>query len=152
MLHATGVQTLDAAGSMDNYDLMLRAVGMIAGKSVPGPYVSVGPPWTSTALSLLKKEDGSNEPLERPPGDPDMFLTTQVGLTGGNSTVLVYSASQVAVVRRRDSTIEVDRSQEFSSDAVLVRGKVRATLFVPYPEAIVKITNVPAPDPADTTP
>ena len=152
LVNYPGVTTLDAAGSMDNYDALIRAVGVIAGKSVPGPYVAVTHPWVNTALGLLKKEDGSNEPLERPDGTPDTFLTTQVGRTGGNSTMVVYSASQVAVVRRRDVTVEVDRSQEFTSDAVLVRGKVRATLFLPYVEAVVKITNVPAPDPAVTTP
>ncbi len=53
------------------------------------------------------------------------------------------------VVRRRDVTVEVDRSQEFSADSVLIRGKVRATLFLPHTE-VVRINNVPAPDPAVT--
>ena len=46
-------------------------------------------------------------------------------------------------------TVEVDRSQEFSADSVLIRGKVRATLFLPHTE-VVRINNVPAPDPAVT--
>jgi hypothetical protein len=51
-------------------------------------------------------------------------------------------------VRRQDVEILVDRSQEFSMDAVLVRGKIRATLFLPYPQAVVRIDNLPALNPA----
>lgn len=154
LTNATGVTALDAAGDMDNYDLMLRAAGVLAGQFVPGPYVAVGHPWVATNMSLWKDETGSQRPLERPEGVPPMYLTTQVGrnATAGTSTVIVYAPAQLAVVRRRDVTVEVDRSQEFTKDAVLLRGKVRATLFLPYTEAVVKITNVPAPDPAVTTP
>jgi hypothetical protein len=63
--------------------------------------------------------------------------------------VLVFAPRHVPVVRRRDITVEVDRSQEFTKDAVLVRAKLRATLFLPYTEAVVKTVNVPAPDPSE---
>jgi hypothetical protein len=56
----------------------------------------------------------------------------------------------LGLVRRRDITIEVDRSQEFIKDAVFVRGKLRAAPAFPYPEAIVKIMNVPTRDPTAT--
>ena len=61
--------------------------------------------------------------------------------------MLVYAPGSIGLVRRRDITIEVDRSQEFTSDAVLVRGEVRSAPAFPYPQAIVKIINVPTADP-----
>jgi hypothetical protein len=67
--------------------------------------------------------------------------------TGGTSTMLVYAPGSIGLVRRRDITIEVDRSQEFTSDAALVRGKLRSAPAFPYPQAIVKIINVPTADP-----
>jgi hypothetical protein len=121
---------------------------------VPGPYSCIAHPWTVTHLDLLKRFTGdteSNEQLARPASVPPFFATTQVGRdnTADTSTLIVFAPAQVPVVRRRDVTIEVDRSQEFSSDAVLVRGKLRACSFFPYSQAIVKIENVPAPDPSE---
>ena len=37
---------------------------------------------------------------------------------------------------------------EFSSDSVLLRGKLRGAPAFPYSAAVVKITAVPTPDPA----
>ena len=149
LTNATGTTTIDAAGSMQNYDLMLRAAGAIVGNHANAPLVSVTHPWVATAMSLWKEETGSNKPLMRPEGVPPTYLTSQIGRnnTAGTSTVLIFPPSLVPVVRRRDVTVEVDRSQEFSADAVLVRGKLRASLFLPHPEVVVKIINVPAPDP-----
>jgi HK97 family phage major capsid protein len=149
LLTMAGITQIDAAGAMTNYDALLRAVGILSGKSVPGPYAAIAHPFTETYLSLLKRETGSNEPLSRPPGVPELRTTTQIGRTGTTSPILVFSPANVVYVRRRDITVEVDRSQEFSSDAVLVRGKLRGTLFVPYEGApVVKIVNAPSPDPA----
>src|SRR5581483_1866974 len=146
--------TLDAAGTMDNYDLIVRAMGVLAGKHVPGPYAWVAHPWTETHLGLLKTLTGtsiaSNEPLPRPENVPAPATTTQIGHDdeAGTSSILVYAPSKVAVVRRQEVEILVDRSQEFTKDAVLVRGKIRAALFLPYPEAVCLVTNAPAPDPS----
>jgi HK97 family phage major capsid protein/HK97 family phage prohead protease len=151
MVNAAGVATIDAAGAMADYDLLLRAVGVLGGRHVPGPYVAVAHPWTATHLSRIKTYTStqSNETLPRPDGAPDMYLTSQVGHDDAAATapIVVYAPKSIACVRRRDVTVEVDRSQEFSSDAVLVRGKLRATLFLPHVEAVCVIENAPAPDP-----
>ncbi len=150
MTNATGIGTIDAEGFMDDYDLLLRAVGVLAGQHVPPPYVAVAHPWTVSHLSLLKEEIDSRVPLARPEGTPELFATSQLGrdVPTDTSTIVVYAPAQVAVVNRRDVTVEVDRSQEFSADAILVRGKVRASLFLPYPQAVCRIVNVPATDPS----
>src|SRR5207245_981160 len=111
---------IDASGTMTNYDAILRGVGLLAGAHIPGPYAVLAHPWTATALSLLKRQADNNEQLARPDGVPPFFLTSQVGRnnTQATSTMLVYAPAHVPVVRRRDVTVEVDRSQEFSRDAV----------------------------------
>ena len=94
--------------------------------------------------------DGAdNETLPRPDGVPPMYLTTAVGHDDaeGTAAMVVYAPKSIACVRRRDVTLEVSREQEFSSDAILIRGKLRATLFLPHVEAVCMITNAPAPDP-----
>jgi len=150
MTNATGIQTIDAAGTMANYDLLLKAIGLLGGAHVAGPYVAITHPYVQTYVSLFKTLT-TGETLPRPEGAPAFTTTTQVGRddVAETSAILVYAPGVIRVVRRRDVTIEVDRSQEFTKDAVFVRGKLRATLFLPYPQAVVKITNVPAPDPAE---
>ena len=56
-----------------------------------------------------------------------------------------YAPAQQMIVLRRQVTVEVDRSQEFTKDAVLVRGRYRLGLGIPSPQTIVKLTNVDAP-------
>jgi HK97 family phage major capsid protein len=151
MTNADGITVMDAEGSMSNYDLILRAIGALRGNHVAGPVAVIAHPYTETHVSLFKTLT-TGETLPRPEGVPSFSTTTQVGRDAGEetSTVLVYVPSLLRVVRRRDVTIEVDRSQEFTKDAVFVRGKLRATLFLPYPQAVVKIVNVPAPDPVES--
>jgi hypothetical protein len=45
-----------------------------------------------------------------PDGVPPRFPTSQMAATGGTSTMLVYAPGSIGLVRRRDITIEVDRS------------------------------------------
>ena len=144
-------QTIDGAG-MTNWDAVLSAVGALAGANVPGPYAVVGHPWAFTGLALVKIDAGSNLSAAGARWGP-AALTRRLSwpATGGTSTMLVYAPGSIGLVRRRDITIEVDRSQEFTSDAVLVRGKLRSAPAFPYPQAIVKIVNVPTADPTGTT-
>jgi HK97 family phage major capsid protein/HK97 family phage prohead protease len=148
MTNSPGITHLDAAGAATNYDVFVKAVGALAGNHVPGPYSVITHPWVETHMQLLKTTIG--ETLQRPEGVPAFATTTQVGHddTAGTSSALVYAQQHVAVVRRMDVEVLVDRSQEFSSDAVLVRGKLRATLFLPYPQAVVLVEDLPAPNPA----
>lgn len=148
-----GTQVLDMEGAgFTDYDPLIVAVGLLMDAGVPGPYACVAHPRILTQLDLLRENDtDSLQPLARPEGLPPMWTTRALGVTAGEdptSTVLVYAPRQLAVVRRRDVTIEVDRSREFEDDAVLVRGKLRATIGTPHPQAVVKLTNVAAPAPA----
>jgi HK97 family phage major capsid protein/HK97 family phage prohead protease len=134
---------------------ILKAVGHLAGAHVPPPYHVVMHPWAETALSLTPKFTGtiaSNELLDVPAGVPPRSTTSLIPTAGTapnfTSTAYVYAPNSVAFVRRRDVTIEVDRSMEFSSDSVLVRGKLRGAPCFPYPAAVCKVTAVPTPDPA----
>ena len=52
---------------------------------------------------------------------------------------------EVVFVRRRSITVEVDRSEEFSSDAVKVRAKLRGALGTAHPESVLEITGVASP-------
>lgn len=151
LLNLAGVPEIDVEGDMANYDALVRAVGVLRGNGAPGDIACVMHPWTATHLDLLKEETTSNVTLARPDGLPPIYVTRQIGRDTENetSTVVLYATSQVAVVRRRDVTIEVDRSEEFSSDAVKVRGKLRATLAAPFAsQVVVKVINAPAPDPS----
>ena len=157
MTNTTDVATIDADGAMRDYDLLLRAAGVLGGARVPGPYVCAMHPWTATHLSLLKTfgPDGgtqSNQSLPAAAGAPTPYLTSQVGHDdeAGTAPIVVYAPKSIACIRRRDVTLEVDRSSEFASDAVLVRGKLRATLFLPHVEAVCVILNAPAPDPSES--
>lgn len=140
-----------AWGSATNWDPVLKACGHLAGAHVPPPYHLVMHPWADTALSLIKKFSGSiasNEGLEVPDGVPLRSTTSLIPIMSNTSTAYVFAPRSLAFVRRRDVTIEVDRSQEFTNDSVLVRGKLRGAPVFPYPQAVVKITGTPTPDPA----
>jgi HK97 family phage major capsid protein len=148
MLNVAGIQVLDADDAMTNYDVFARAVGMLAGAHVPGPYYAIGHSFTATALSLLKTTIGDT--LARPEGVPALAVTSAIGrdATAGTSSAVVFAPAAVCVVRRQEVEMLTDRSAEFTTDAVLVRAKLRACLFTPYPKAIVHIENLPAPDPS----
>jgi HK97 family phage major capsid protein len=141
-------QSITAVGALTNYDPFAKALGLLAEAHVPGPYAIVAHPRVLYALRVIKESTTENNVgLLTPPWMPPMFESSALGVTGSppKTTVLVYAPAMLAIGRRRDVTIEVDRSEEFSKDAVLVRGKIRAALGTPHPEAVVKLTGVDAP-------
>jgi HK97 family phage major capsid protein len=149
-------QTIDVGGALENYDPFIEAMAALAEQHVPGPYAIIAHSRVTAALDLIKEYTvaGSNVGLPRPTNFPPVYVTSQIGLTTGGSpttTALVYAPRYVTCVRRMDSVIEVDRSREFELDSVLVRGRVRATIGSPYPQAIVKLTNIAAPPVGNVT-
>jgi HK97 family phage prohead protease/HK97 family phage major capsid protein len=126
MLHVEGIQHAKEPAS---YDPFIEAVGKLQAEDAPGPYVAVGPPSVFTALALLK--DKNENQLAPPREMPKVLTSTQV------SETFVYSPSQVVLVRRQDAEIELDRSRLFNKDQSEVRGKARADLLLPNPEAVV---------------
>jgi hypothetical protein len=149
MLKIAG-QTIAVGGALTNYDPFIEAMGALAEQHIPGPYAVVTHPRVTTALDLIKQYTAgqSNVGLPRPVGFPPMYVTSQIGLTTGASpttSALVYAPRFVTVLRRMDTTIVVDRSAELTTDAVLVVGRVRATLGSPHTNAIVALTGIDAP-------
>ena len=139
------------AGFAD-YDPIIAAVGLLAEAHIPGPYAVALHPRVATSLDRLKEftTEETNVPLSRPAGLPEFWVSSQLPIKTASekpdtSSVLVYAPKSLVCVRRREVTIEVDRSEEFSSDAVKVRGKARAILGTQYPEAIVHVKNVKSP-------
>jgi len=112
-----------------SYDPFIEAVGKLQDKNAPGPYVAVGPPSVFTLLALLKNKN--EDQLSAPKEMPTVFTSTQIANT------FVFSPSQVVLVRRQDAEIELDRSRLFNEDESEVRGKLRADLLLPNPEAVV---------------
>lgn len=149
--HVTGIQTVASSANGDalaNHDKFVQAVGLLQAANVPGPYVAIGHPRTATALALLRTATGSNEALSRPAGLPQLLTTTQLSVseTKGTSTnatsAYVFAPSQLVLVRRQDASIELDRSRLFSTDQSELRGKLRADLLCPNPQAIVRIDGI----------
>lgn len=143
-------QTIDVGGALENYDPFIQAMAALAEQHVPGPYAIITHPRVTAALDLIKEYTvaGSNVGLPRPANFPPVYVTSQIGLSGGTTpttTALVLAPRYATVVRRMDTTIEVDRSREFELDSVLVRGRVRATIGTPYRQAVVALTNIAAP-------
>lgn len=147
LTNITGTQSIAVGGAL-SWDHVLKAVGMLQEALVPGPYAVLMGPRPATALALVKEASGSNAYLNRPDGVPPVFNTGWLPVSGGGSpatTVVVYAPAMMTAVLRKAVTVEVDRSQEFSADAVLVRGKYRLGLGTQTPQAIVKLTGVAAP-------
>ena len=113
---------------------LLRGIGLLRSANAPEPYVLACHPDVVTAFQGLQNTLGDS--VEIPPNMPTMYASTQIN--GG--TAFLYSPSQLAVVRRRDATIEIDRSRLFNQDMSEVRGRMRVNLIAPNPTAIVKLT------------
>ena len=71
-----------------------------------------------------------------------VYLSSQLSIVEGTaeSSAYVYDASQVVVVMRQDTRIELDRSRLFNSDQSEIRAILRADLAVPNPKAVVRIS------------
>jgi HK97 family phage major capsid protein/HK97 family phage prohead protease len=150
----SGVQTLEMNyAAFSSWDPIIAAVGLLQEAEVPGPYAIAMHPRVATGIERLKAFETAetNIPLARPTGIPPIFTSKQVGLTAAKeskpdwSPVIVYAPQSLICVRRRDVTIEVDRSQEFDHDAVFVRGRARAVLGAEHEEAVVVINHVKSP-------
>ncbi|HMJ37142.1 MAG TPA: phage major capsid protein [Baekduia sp.] len=147
LLNIAGTQAIAVGGAL-SWDHVLKAVGMLQEALIPGPYAVLMGPRPATALSLTKEAAGSNAYLNRPDGIPPVFGTAWLPVSAGAgpaTTVIVYAPNQAQAVLRKQVTVEVDRSQQFSADAVLVRGRYRLGFDVHVPQSIVKLTGVAAP-------
>lgn len=149
--YVSGIQTVDLGtdgSALADYDPFVEAVGLLAAANVPGPYAIVAHPRTATGLALLKDESGSARQLVRPADLPPVYATPQISVTEAKgaasdaTSAYVFAPQQVVLVRRRDATIEMDRSRLFDKDMSEIRAKLRADLIVPNPQAVVRITGI----------
>lgn len=146
--YTPGIQTVDmgANGAAFSYDAFIEAIGLLQAANVPGPYVAVLNPRTATDAARLKDADGRQ--LTPPVGMPPVSTTSQLSVTetkgtsSNASSAYVYAPAQLVVVRRQDASIELDRSRLFHRDMSELRGRLRADLVVPNPEAVVRIEGV----------
>ncbi len=117
--NVAGIQTVSMGANgaaITNYEPILRAVGLLRSANVPGPYAAVMHPNVLTEIELLKDTTGA--PLPRPDSVPPVFTTSQLATNEVQGTattarsIYVYAPGQLAVVRRKDASIELDRSRE----------------------------------------
>jgi HK97 family phage major capsid protein/HK97 family phage prohead protease len=162
MLKWSGRQKLDAKEALlDSYDAIIAGVGLLLAANVPPPFVTLMHPRLATHFDRLRQqgvvagEEGAelvqvNSTLARPDSLPPSYTSSQLPIKSASgkpdtSSILIYAPAQLACVRRREATIEVDRSREFDIDGVLVRGRARAVLGTEHEEAVVEIANVATP-------
>lgn len=159
----SGTQSLEMGeAALTNYDPIVAAAALLAEAQVPGPYAVLMHPRHAASLDRLRVTTAvagtsgpelvmGNAPLPRPAGLPPIYSTPNVGLTAGTSgkkdraPIIVYAPNQLALVRRKETEMVVDRSQEFDTDAVLVRARARCALGTAHPQSVVVIKNVGAP-------
>lgn len=150
LLNVTGTQAIAVGGAL-SWDHVIRAVGLLIEANVPGPYALLIGPRPAVALDLLKEDTGSNKYVGRPDGIPPVYSTGWLPVTPGvapapdKTSAIVYAPGQQMIVVRRQVTVEIDRSAEFTSDAILARGRYRLGLGVPHPKSLVKLTGIDAP-------
>jgi HK97 family phage major capsid protein len=142
-----GTQTIAVGGAL-SWDHVIKATGLLVEAHVPGPYAVLLGPRPATALALVKEEASSNAYLSRPEAVPPVLSCSWFNVSGGASpktSAIVYAPGQQMIVLRRAITVEIDRSEEFSRDAILARGRYRLGLGVPHPQSIVTLTGIDAP-------
>ncbi len=148
------VQSMGTNGTaLTNLDPIADAIATLEANNATASAI-VMPPRTWNAIRKLK--DTTNAPLL---GDGATATATSLygvpvyisgqlstaetqGTATTASSIYVYDASQIVVVRRNDASIELDRSRLFNQDASEMRGTLRADVLVPNPTAVVRIAGV----------
>jgi HK97 family phage major capsid protein len=156
--NVAGIQSLSMGANgaaLTSLDPIADAIGLLEAVNVPGPYVTVMPPRTWAAIRkfkdttnapLLTATPGTDAPMQvfgtRVMTSGQLSLTETQGTSGDANSIYVFAPGEVVVVRRQDATIELDRSRLFNQDASELRGKLRADLICPNPQAIVRVAGV----------
>ncbi|OZM84095.1 phage major capsid protein [Pseudonocardia sp. MH-G8] len=142
-----------------NLDLFADAISTVV-EANANPSVVVMHPRTWRTLLKVKETTGSAKPVltdgAGAPGEAvrrsiyglPVLLSSQLstaetqGTANNASSVYVYDADQVVVVRREDVAVEIDRSRLFNSDESEIRAIARMDLVVPNPAAVVRIAGL----------
>src|SRR5919204_4847873 len=137
-----------------NLDPFADAIGTLAQNNAEATAIVMHPRTWQTLSKLKEQTSGNNKPLlqesagsgsqglqRRIYGVP-VYLSSQLSITEtqGTSTdcssAYVVQADQIVAVRRRDVSIELDRSRYFESDESVLRAILRIDVVVPNPTAI----------------
>lgn len=137
-------QVVDTGGAIANLDSFAEALSLAEGVGAQATSF-VANPATVLALSKLKRETGSNEPLlGADPTAPTKRTILGVPLVSSPAVseaagVWAIPVARVVVVLREDVRVDVDRSAYFSSDRIGVRATLRVGFGFPSPKSIVRI-------------
>jgi HK97 family phage major capsid protein len=143
-------------GPLTDLDPLATAIGALEEVNAT-PSAIVCHPSTWLAAETLK--DANHRYLLSPGMDPGeaparslfglpVYVTSALGNTetrGSHSdcsSIYVFDASQLVLVRRAEIQLEVDRAQYFSSDQSQLRGKMRCGFTLPHPEAVARVVGV----------
>jgi hypothetical protein len=133
----------------------LRGVAVVSAPAYPSAGAELRhreeEPSMSTAV-----ETRTASPAEDPP-EPTRGSLRVENRHGGSqrpieTRIVVFAPSAAAVVRRRDATLDVDRTGAyFQNDSAGVRMCARLDLVVGRPTGVVKITGLPAAAPSEAS-
>jgi len=147
LLSVTGLSTVDTGATIANTDPFAEALSKA---ETVGAVVTafVAHPDTVLALSKVKRETGSNEPLLGfDPTQPTRRQVLGVPLVPSPAvavgTVWAIPATKVLVVLRDDVRLDVDRSRYFESDRIGIKATMRVGFAFPHPAAVVRMYDAP---------
>ena len=155
--NVAGIQSVSMGangGAFTSLDPVADAIALLESANAVPSAIAMHP---RTWATVRKLKDTTNAPLvaESPAvaaprtlfGVP-VYASAQLatnesqGTATTASSIYVYAAGEVVLVRRADAEIELDRSRLFDRDMSEMRGKLRADLIVPNPSAVVRIAGV----------
>jgi HK97 family phage major capsid protein len=165
LANLTGRQTLDlgtdgATLASVGVDPFADAIGLLEEANATATAIVMTPRDWRALLKVKELTTGSNKPLlAESAGSPTggiqrsifgipVYLSSQLAtdLTHGGasdaSRAFVYQASEVLVVRRQETRLELDRSRLFNQDMSELRGILRLDMVVPNPTAVVEIQGI----------
>lgn len=145
-----GLASLDRVGRVPVAETTLgntdAFVGAMAGAESQGTFITrfVCSPNTMLNLAMVKKAEGSNEPLlQNDPTKPAQRLVAGVPILTSTAvddqTIWGLPSDRVYLVVREDAEVEVDGSVFFTSDRSAIRAKMRVGFCFPHEAAIIKI-------------
>lgn len=139
--------------SLADLDPFADAIGELEAANA-NPTAIVMHPTAWRSLMKIREASESNRPLITVEGGGvasatrrsifglPVYLTAQLPIEDGQTTMWVYDAPQVLAIRREQLRIEVDSSRLFHQDSSEIRAVSRWDLAVPNPAAVAKITGV----------
>lgn len=139
----TGVQEVDTSGTIANTDPFAEALSKAETVGVTTTSF-VAHPNTVLALSKVKKQTGSNEPLlgydaSQPTRRQILGVPLIPSPAAAVGDIWAIPQSKTLIVLRDGVRLEVDRSRYFESDRVGVKATMRIGFAFPHPAAIVRL-------------